>query len=98
MIRRGRGGGAMTCLELFGRGTHVDGRASPSAYISSAPPGHHILTAQTIRQSQPLGATMKLARFFLALLTTTILAACGDSVTAPEAAPADAPAMDGATT
>jgi len=40
---------------------------------------------------------MKLARLFLALATTSILAACGESATAPEAAPAGKPSMDGAT-
>lgn len=39
---------------------------------------------------------MKLARLFLALATTSILAACGSSATAPEAAPAGKPSMNGA--
>lgn len=34
---------------------------------------------------------MKLARLFLAVLTISTLAACSDSVTAPEAAPAATP-------
>ncbi len=37
---------------------------------------------------------MKLARLFLAVLTISTLAACGDSVTAPEAAPTAKPAND----
>ncbi|WP_420126106.1 hypothetical protein [Longimicrobium sp.] len=37
---------------------------------------------------------MKLARLFLAVFTISTLAACGDSVTAPEAAPAAAPSED----
>ena len=37
---------------------------------------------------------MKLARLFLAVLTISTLAACSDSVTAPEAAPAAQPATD----
>ena len=38
---------------------------------------------------------MKLARLFLAVFTISTLAACGDSVTAPEAAPAVTPSTDG---
>lgn len=37
---------------------------------------------------------MKLARLFLAVLTVSTLAACSDSVTAPQAAPAAAPAAN----
>jgi hypothetical protein len=37
---------------------------------------------------------MKLARLFLAVFTISTLAACGDSVTAPEAQPSVAPASD----
>ena len=37
---------------------------------------------------------MKLARLFLAVLTISTLAACGDSVTAPEAQPSVAPSTD----
>jgi hypothetical protein len=38
---------------------------------------------------------MKLARLFLAVLSISTLAACADSVTAPQAAPESAPSMDG---
>jgi hypothetical protein len=38
---------------------------------------------------------MKLARLFLAVLTISTLAACSDSVTAPEAAPTAKPSTDG---
>ena len=38
---------------------------------------------------------MKLARLFLAVFTISALAACGDSVTAPEAQPSVAPSTDG---
>lgn len=38
---------------------------------------------------------MKLARTLLSVLTLSILAACGESVTAPQAQPEVAPAMDG---
>jgi hypothetical protein len=38
---------------------------------------------------------MKLARLFLAVFTISALAACGDSVTAPEAVPAATPSADG---
>ena len=37
---------------------------------------------------------MKLARLFLAVFAISTLAACGDSVTAPEAKPSIAPASD----
>ncbi|HEU4882681.1 MAG TPA: hypothetical protein VFT45_10560 [Longimicrobium sp.] len=37
---------------------------------------------------------MKLARLFLAVFTISTLAACGDSVTAPEAQPSVAPSTD----
>ena len=40
---------------------------------------------------------MKLARTLLSVLTLSILAACGDTVTAPQAQPEVAPAMDGTT-
>lgn len=40
---------------------------------------------------------MKLARLFLAVVTASTLAACADSVTAPQAEPAAAPSMDGTT-
>jgi hypothetical protein len=42
----------------------------------------------------PSGATMKLARLFLAVLTISTLAACGDSITEPQATPAATPADD----
>jgi hypothetical protein len=38
---------------------------------------------------------MKLARLFLAVFTISTLAACGDSVTAPEARPSATPSTDG---
>jgi hypothetical protein len=38
---------------------------------------------------------MKLARTLLAVLTLSILAACADSVTAPQAEPEAKPAQDG---
>jgi hypothetical protein len=38
---------------------------------------------------------MKLARLFLAVLTISTLAACSDSVTAPQAEPAATPSTDG---
>lgn len=37
---------------------------------------------------------MKLARTLLAVLTVSVLAACADSVTAPQAQPEAAPAQD----
>lgn len=37
---------------------------------------------------------MKLARLFLAVFTISTLAACSDSVTAPEAVPAATPSAD----
>lgn len=37
---------------------------------------------------------MKLARLFLAVFTISTLAACSDSVTAPEAAPSATPSTD----
>jgi hypothetical protein len=37
---------------------------------------------------------MKLARLFLAVLTISTLAACNDSVTAPQAEPAVTPSTD----
>ena len=37
---------------------------------------------------------MKLARLFLAVLTISTLAACGDSITEPQATPAATPAAD----
>lgn len=37
---------------------------------------------------------MKLARLFLAVLTISTLAACSDSVTGPQAAPAATPSTD----
>lgn len=37
---------------------------------------------------------MKLARLFLAVLTASTLAACSDSVTAPQAEPAATPSQD----
>lgn len=40
---------------------------------------------------------MKLARTLLAVLSVSMLAACADSVTAPEAAPEAKPALDGLT-
>ena len=40
---------------------------------------------------------MKLARTLLSVLTLSILAACGESVTAPQAQPEAEPAMDGST-
>lgn len=38
---------------------------------------------------------MKLARLFLAVFTISTLAACSDSVTAPEAQPSVEPSTDG---
>lgn len=38
---------------------------------------------------------MKLARTLLAVLTVSVLAACNDSVTAPQAQPEATPAQDG---
>jgi hypothetical protein len=38
---------------------------------------------------------MKLARTLLAVLTVSVLAACADSVTAPQAQPEAQPAQDG---
>jgi hypothetical protein len=38
---------------------------------------------------------MKLARTLLAVLTVSVLAACADSVTAPQAEPEAKPAQDG---
>ena len=38
---------------------------------------------------------MKLARTLLAVLTVSVLAACADSVTAPQAQPEATPAQDG---
>lgn len=40
---------------------------------------------------------MKLARTLLAVLTVSVLAACSDSVTAPQAQPEAQPAQDGLT-
>ncbi|HEX6912426.1 MAG TPA: hypothetical protein VF142_18620 [Longimicrobium sp.] len=40
---------------------------------------------------------MKLARTLLAVLTVSLLAACADSVTAPQAQPESQPALDGLT-
>jgi nitrous oxide reductase accessory protein NosL len=40
---------------------------------------------------------MKLARTLLAVLTVSVLAACADSVTAPQAQPESQPAADGLT-
>ncbi len=40
---------------------------------------------------------MKLARTFLAVLTVSILAACSDSVTAPQAQPESQPTLNGGT-
>ena len=37
---------------------------------------------------------MKLARLFLAVLTVSTLAACGDTVTGPQAEPTPKPSMD----
>ena len=37
---------------------------------------------------------MKLARLFLAVLTVSTLAACGNSVTGPQAEPAVTPSLD----
>lgn len=37
---------------------------------------------------------MKLARTLLSILTLAVLAACGDSVTEPQARPEAAPALD----
>lgn len=41
---------------------------------------------------------MKLARLFLAVLAVSALAACGDSVTGPQAAPSATPSEDTACT
>src|SRR5688500_18823386 len=100
MTNRGRGGAGMTCPEIFGRRAQEGGRTATPGYILRYPLGHHHPGRPAVYQEHPTpsGATMKLARLFLAVLTISTLAACSDSVTGPRAEPAAKPSADGSCT